>query len=271
MKDKIDLSYLVIGKSSSIERCIAALGRNAFIQSLDLEETQKSVPRKKNGLYKLYRSAGWLIIPFCLGCMTLLGVPFFVIGVLLGLSLGYFFSASYLGNEPLAHFLRPLVFRESSHNELDLVPARILRFYGCQNPLVSAAHKIFNLTQGKVVVISGDSLPQKSWGLLQTTLLDNLQGVPSITILISNVKTKEIEESAFENGFDFVIQPDEISTIPSLSRKQFYLFGRNRVHIKTLVPGVILGILGSLLLGLSSGVGKKIGELLWGIVAGATP
>lgn len=262
MKDRIVLSFLVIGDGRNVSLYTDVLEKSGIVQPLNLDHIKsgKNVSQKKSCGQKLFNLLGFLIVPLLSLLLIYLEINLLLVGCLLGITLGYFFFANYYGDEPFAALLRPLAFRESDLNQFDLIPARILRFYGCHNPLVSVFHKVFNRTQGRVVVIAENSLPQSNWGTLHSTLVYRLQGIPSLAVLVCNLKTSEIERDAFEHGFDYVLEHRQLQNLPSIATKQFFMFGRNRVDAKALVPGVFLGIAGALILGVAGGVGKGIGE-----------
>ena len=263
MKDKVELSFLVVGDERCIERHVSALGSSFPIQTLNLDSVDSIEEPSASRVQWLYQKFGWVLSILSLLLLFFLGAHPLVVGIVIGFGVGFFCLTNYYEERTVWSFLRPLFLRRSKKTSTDIVAARIMRFYGCHNPLSSVFNKIFNRTQGKVVIISGSCLPRDCWGVLHTTFLDILQGVPSISVLVLNLKTEQQDQEAFENGFDFVVQPDEVAKIPDIAKRQFFLFGRNRVTFRALIPGVVLGVLGSLTVGIASHIGKEIGTLVW--------
>ena len=261
MKDQLTLSFLYIGSTDDVQFFENEILKNQQALVID-SGTCISVGPKK-GILERLRPAGPIIV------LGALGVLFFLLGTnawvvfFTGFYLGILLFGDLYDEGPIQRLVGRIFRTKRVFPPDEIIPARILRFYNCHNQVLWTANRIFNNTQGRVVVIAGDVIPDNH-ATLSDVLLKKLQGVPSITILVTNLTAPMEEKSKFELGFDFVFETNQLREIPEFAKRQFHLMGRNRVSSMGLVNGLLLAIFGSIMLSLCGVFGKNLGAIFWG-------
>ena len=236
------ISLLLIANQADLQILENSVGNFGECERLDIATVKFPSSSKKTSI-----AIKTLLIPFFLALIFGLGFLLRLPAWTSCLIAGVYFGWAVFGN----------VYAENSLRN------RVLRFYNCQNHLLWSYNRIFSRKSIiRVVLVSERSVPQNKWGVFGD-LLDYLQGVPSMTVLITSLKSHSIEATAFDAGFDYVIESEQMNEIPSLAVRHFYLVGRNRVTMLSLTTGILFGIVGSFCLGVTSQLGAYGGEKLW--------
>lgn len=154
----------------------------------------------------------------------------------------------------------------SSIHKKNSIHERVLRFYSCQNHLLWTYNRIFNRKSRRVALVSANSVPPSKWEAFADLSLNKLQGVPSLLVLIVSLKSKSLDSTAFDAGFDYTIEAHQINELPEFVLRHYNLVGRNRVSKWSIAAGLLYGIVASLCLGIASGLGSKGAEWLWRVL-----
>ena len=93
-----------------------------------------------------------------------------------------------------------------------------------------------------MALVSANSVPPSKWEAFADLSLNKLQGVPSLLVLIVSLKSKSLDSTAFDAGFDYTIEAHQINELPEFVLRHYNLVGRNRVSKWSIAAGLLYGL-----------------------------
>ena len=169
MKDRVDLSFLLIGKAQDLNRIKKEISED--VQTLLIADNGENAEVAPATLMPIVRTFGPIIVLALLALLFVYGIELYWLTLLGGIYFGILLFGDLYEEGPLERVLRRYSSEPRKASSNELVPARVLRFFGCQNQVYWTANRIFNNTQGRVVVVAEGALQKSCQNALSLSLI----------------------------------------------------------------------------------------------------